>query len=73
MKRQYDMASILQFFNEHPRPRHAAGGKPPAPEEEDSVFDEWLDARLRELYADVMAEEIPEELVTAVKKAQKAP
>jgi hypothetical protein len=71
MKRQYDMASILQFFGEHPGPRkRAVSDDPSAFKNDDAAFDEWLDARLRELYADVLAEDIPEDLVAAVKRSQ---
>jgi hypothetical protein len=70
MKRQYDMRSILSFFNERPGGRRAVGPTPRG-EGDNDAFDEWLDARLRELYADVVAEELPADLVEAVKKAHR--
>jgi hypothetical protein len=74
MKRQYDMASILQFFSER-SPSKAEAPKTPEepPRADDALFEEWLDARLRELYADVLAEEIPADMLAAASKALKPP
>jgi hypothetical protein len=74
MKRQYDMASILQFFSER-SPSKAAASKSSEgpPRADDALFEEWLDARLRELYADVLAEEIPAEMIAVASKASKLP
>jgi hypothetical protein len=74
MKRQYDMASVLQFFSERSHSKAAVSkafdGLPCA---DDALFEEWLDARLRELYADVLAEEIPAEMLAAASQVLKDP
>lgn len=85
MTRRYDLQSIQSFFDPD---RHAAGSSSRngtaramryAALSQDAALppqhniDDWLDARLRELYGAVLKEELPREMVEKVMNMSKKP